>query len=163
MIGGRFPVRPGKARFGPGPHDTVKRRVFNCGIVLATGFLVSACALNKPMSAIDKDPSIITASVSETVEAGGIAPSDTDAIRTAVAGAMAAEGDAGYLLSWDNPETGNSGTISAINEFAGSQGLACREFSTTLDNYAGVTLYRGEACESRKGSWILSWLRRGDK
>ena len=143
-------------------HNAV-RRVFNCiaGAVLAAG--ISGCTLSSPFGGLESEPPIVTGSVTAPVKEEGIDPTDAEAIKTAVASAEAApaaDGESEYLLAWSNPETGHSGTIRAIEEFAGSHGQQCRKFETTVDSFMGISLYKGETCELRKGAWVLSWFIR---
>lgn len=132
------------------------------GALLATliALPLGGCAVNRPMSAIDKDPAIVTGSISEPTISEDVEASDAETIRMAV-GDATPTGEDSYLMAWNNPQTGNSGTISAIEEFAGGNGQTCRKFVTTLDSFSGVALYEGEACEAKKGNWLYSWLRRG--
>ena len=65
-----------------------------------------------------------------------------------------------HLLAWSNPETGNSGTITAIDKFIGNHGQSCKKFRTTVDSFMGISLYNGETCELKPGFWVLSWFIR---
>jgi surface antigen len=64
------------------------------------------------------------------------------------------------LLAWSNPDTGNHGTIMAINKFVGNEGQSCKKFQTTVDSFTGISIYNGEACELRHGTWVLSRFMR---
>ena len=122
--------------------------------VLATG-----CAVNKPFADVERDPEIITGSVTKPVEAEGVDPRDAETIKMAVAQAQSSSENS-HLLAWSNPETGSSGTITAIDQFVGSHGQSCKKFRTTVDSFMGISLYNGETCELKKGLWVLSWFLR---
>ena len=128
------------------------------GLVLVA-VLATGCAVNKPFAALESDPEIITSSVTKPIEAEGVDPRDAETIKMAVAQAQS-EGTDSHLLAWSNPETGSSGTITAIDQFVGSHGQSCKKFRTTVDSFMGISLYNGETCELKKGLWVLSWFLR---
>ena len=128
------------------------------GLVLVA-VLATGCAVNKPFAALESDPAIITSSVTKPIEAEGVDPRDAETIKMAVAQAQS-EGTDSHLLAWSNPETGSSGTITAIDQFVGSHGQSCKKFRTTVDSFMGISLYNGETCELKKGLWVLSWFLR---
>ncbi len=124
-------------------------------ILLATS--LCGCAINQTMSRIDKNPEIITGSIQKPVTAEGVDPTDAEAIKLTVA---EAQSDSSNLLAWSNPETGNRGTITAIDKYIGTDGQSCKKFRTTVDSFMGIALYNGETCELKKGFWVLSWFIR---
>ena len=128
------------------------------GLVLVA-VLATGCAVNKPFAALESDPAIITSSVTKPIEAEGVDPRDAETIKMAVAEAQS-EGTDSHLLAWSNPETGSSGTITAIDQFVGSHGQSCKKFRTTVDSFMGISLYNGETCKQKKGLWVLSWFLR---
>ena len=128
------------------------------GLVLVA-VLATGCAVNKPFAALESDPAIITSSVTKPIEAEGVDPRDAETIKMAVAQAQSG-GEDSHLLAWSNPETGSSGTITAIDQFVGSHGQSCKKFRTTVDSFMGISLYNGETCELKKGLWVLSWFLR---
>ena len=142
-------------------NHSVPRMIFNCMSAGLLAISLSACAVGGTMSKIDEDPEIITGSVTKPVEAEGIDPTDAETIKTIVVDA-GSEGEASNLLAWSNPETGNSGTITAIDKYIGTHGQSCKKFRTTVDSFMGIALYNGETCELRKGFWVLSWFLRDD-
>jgi len=87
--------------------------------------------------------------------------SDKQAIKTALlANASEAQGPNSTLaLAWANDETGNSGTITAIEKQINPQGTTCYSFITTLENLTGISLYDAETCELAKGQWVMSLFR----
>jgi len=82
-----------------------------------------------------------------------IETADAEIIKSAVAASESTN-----ILAWQNPETGNKGTITAIDKFTGSHGQKCKKFQTTVDTFMGISLYNGETCELKKGFWVLSWF-----
>jgi len=111
------------------------------------------------MADLEADKSIITHSVAEQVKPEGIDETDAELIKMAVVGPVKPT-DPSNLMAWNNPETGNKGTITAIDDFVGTHGQQCKKFRTTVDSFMGISLYNGETCELRKGFWVLSWFLR---
>ncbi|MGI9400866.1 MAG: RT0821/Lpp0805 family surface protein [Rhizobiaceae bacterium] len=138
--------------------NTVLSIIFKQSAILALVSSLGACAVTKPIS-VDTEPEIITSSISEPVKADGIDTTDTDIIKSVVAGADKVESPSN-VLAWSNPDTGNHGTIMAIDKFVGSHGQKCKKFQTTVDSFMGISIYNGETCEMRKGFWVLSWFDR---
>ena len=106
---------------------------------------------------MDSSETLVTASVAKPAEAEGVASTDAELIKTVVADASQESS-----LAWQNPDTGNKGTITAINDFIGENGQQCKKFQTTVDTFMGISLYNGETCELKKGFWVLSWFLRQD-
>ncbi|MFZ1813338.1 MAG: RT0821/Lpp0805 family surface protein [Rhizobiaceae bacterium] len=124
---------------------------------LAAG--LTACSLGKTMSGFDGEPALVTSSIAKPVKAEGIDSTDAELIKDVVAGAESSTPDTS-ALAWSNPDTGNRGTITAIDKFVGSHGQKCKKFQTTVDSFMGISLYNGETCELRAGFWVLSWFLR---
>lgn len=113
-----------------------------------------ACSVSNNISAIDTSNDVLTSSVSnEAVKKEGISSTDAELIKTVVA-----KSENSNRLAWQNPDTGNTGTITAINDFIGDKGQQCKKFQTTVTSFMGISLYNGETCELRKGFWVLSWF-----
>lgn len=140
-------------------NNSVLNNVFNKTFICLMALSLSGCAVGKTMSALDSDPEIITGSVTEPVKAEGIDPTDAEAIKLTVVDAENTNAQSN-LLAWSNPETGNSGTITAIDRYIGTHGQSCKKFRTTVDSFMGISLYNGETCELKKGFWVLSWFIR---
>jgi len=62
------------------------------------------------------------------------------------------------LLAWNNPATGNSGAITAIEKIVGADGRSCKSFETTVDTFSGISVYDGKTCELELGKWTMSEL-----
>jgi len=135
------------------------KMALNIGAVVAAVLLVSACTLtsqNKPEMATDQ---IVTGSMENSTGSARIENTDAEVIKTTVVDAdnhipKTSE------LAWSNPETGNSGTIMAIDKFIGTSGQKCKKFQTTLDSFMGISLYDGETCEVKRGLWVMSQFMR---
>ncbi len=104
---------------------------------------------------MESDSQIITASINKSVKAEGIDSTDAELIKTTVIKSEPASRPTD-LLAWSNPDTGNRGTIKAIEKFVDSRGQQCKKFQTTVDSFMGVSLYNGETCELKTGFWVLS-------
>jgi surface antigen len=136
----------------------VTRRFVQLAGSLACCLGLEACTLSKAV-ALNDEPDIVTASIVVPAKADGIDTTDTDIIKTVVAGAEEAKPPSN-MLAWSNPDTGNHGTIMAINKFIGNEGQNCKNFQTTVDSFTGISIYNGETCELRKGTWVLSRFMR---
>lgn len=114
---------------------------------------LSACSVSSTTSELPTEDQIITGSITKPVQPEGIETADAEIIKSVVA-----QSDQTNVLAWQNPETGNKGTITAIDKFTGSHGQKCKKFQTTVDTFMGISLYNGETCELKKGFWVLSWF-----
>ena len=61
----------------------------------------------------------------------------------------------GEAISWNNPETGNSGQVTAVRDGNDATGKYCREYQQTI--YVGGQQETGVgiACEQPDGSWKI--------
>jgi surface antigen len=131
----------------------------NIAAAAIVSLFVSGCAIGKSVDNLASEPALVTGSITENVETEGVHPTDAEAIKLAVTDAQEATPE-NNLLAWSNPETGNSGTITAIDNYIGTDGQSCKKFRTTVDSFMGISLYNGETCELKKGFWVLSWFIR---
>jgi len=120
---------------------------------------VSSCSVSSQMNSIVEENTLVTGSVAKPVEPQGVESTDAEVIKDIVADNNPTQTKTNEL-AWNNPDTGNSGTIVAINKFVGSHGQKCKKFQTTIDSFVGISLYDGETCEVKRGSWVLSWFMR---
>lgn len=126
-----------------------------CALVaLALG----GCSISRDAH-LESEPSIVTSSVTKPIKAEGIDSSDADLIKSVVAEAPTGR-EPVNALAWTNPDTGNRGTIMAIDRFIGNHGQNCKKFKTTVDSFVGISLYNGETCEMQDDFWVLSWFTR---
>ncbi len=127
--------------------------------MILAGLVLGGCALDIPIKTIEPGPTVVTGSVQPVGATEKIDQGDTKIINDTVAQAPV-QPAAPSLLDWRNPETGNRGTVSAINEFIADDQRKCRKFKTTLDSFTGISLYNGESCELHDGLWVLTGLSR---
>ncbi len=132
-------------------------RVSKQAAVLLACLAVSACSVSSTLDQSNTQDTIVTSSVTKPAKTEGIDSTDAELIKSVVADAEQVQ-----PLAWQNPDTGNKGTITAIDAFVGSHGQQCKKFQTTVDTFMGISLYNGETCELRKGFWVLSWFLRQD-
>lgn len=130
--------------------------------MLKTGFAlflvmsISACSVTQQTVSLTDEKTLVTNAVTKPSKNDGVNDVDAEIIKTAVVEAPV-DGDT-TELAWVNPDTGNKGTILAIDRFVGSHGQKCKKFQTTVDTFMGISLYDGETCEIKRGLWVLSWF-----
>lgn len=135
-------------------HKSALRGTLLAGAVL----LAQGCALNGQTEPdLITTQSVITNSVVAQTKPKGVDDTDAAIIKSAVASADVASSV--QPLAWQNPETGASGTIIAIDKFLGKHGQRCRGFKTSVDTFMGIAFYDGEACQITPGQWVLSWFK----
>lgn len=69
------------------------------------------------------------------------------------------EASDGTSLEWENPETGNSGTITALKRFQGPQGEPCRRIRETFKSKSYDSQYTLSVCKNADGEWKVESLR----
>lgn len=100
------------------------------------------------------DRSLVTSSVSGTpVSTAPGVVADQATIRNAVS-SVDIEQQAGKPLAWANPETGARGTITGMAQTK-ANGLLCRSFGGSRENFDGVSMFRGEACMIGPNLWRM--------
>lgn len=57
-------------------------------------------------------------------------------------------------LSWNNPDSGNSGTVTPTTNYSKS-GAQCRDFTSTVNAGGQSDAQRGTACKQPDGSWQI--------
>jgi surface antigen len=137
-------------------HNACRAITISAVVALATS--LGGCSVSRTV-ALEQEPEVITSSVTKPIKAEGIDSTDAELIKSMVAEAED-ETASSNMLAWSNPDTGNRGTIMAIDKFVGSHGQKCKKFQTTVDSFAGISVYNGETCEMKKGAWVLSWFTR---
>jgi surface antigen len=133
------------------------RTIIKLAAIGAVTLCLGACSLSSRTAAVE--PEMITASIAKPVKAEGIDSTDAELIKEVVAKSEDAK-TTSHELAWSNPDTGNRGTIMAIDKFVGNHGQQCKKFQTTVDSFMGISIYHGETCELRAGFWVLSWFLR---
>ena len=127
------------------------------GAIIASALVVTSCSTTSQSVSVLEENTIVTGSVAQPTKADGVQGTDAELIKTVVAENVTPKTSE---LAWNNPDTGNSGTIVAIDKFIGSHGQQCKKFQTTIDSFMGISLYDGETCEVKRGLWVLSWFAR---
>ena len=61
----------------------------------------------------------------------------------------------GETIAWNNPETGNLGTVTPIRDGTSSSGSYCREFQQTVTIGGKTEEAYGTACRQPDGSWQI--------
>ncbi len=62
----------------------------------------------------------------------------------------------GQTIDWNNPDTGNSGTVTPVRDGTNSQtGAYCREYQTTVTVGGETQDAFGTACQQPDGSWKI--------
>ena len=136
-----------------GQPSTPVNRMTKAILISSACIALSACSISSTVPQATPTDQIITGSVTKPVQPEGIETADAEIIKSVVA-----QSETSNLLAWQNPNTGNKGTITAIDKFTGSHGQKCKKFQTTVDTFMGISLYNGETCELKKGFWVLSWF-----
>ena len=138
-------------------HHRPPAGVFKLAAAASLVLLLQGCSLSALTPRADD--LAVTGSIDPALRQEGVDGKDAEVINTTVAGVQG-DGPSESALAWSNPDTGSRGTIIAIENMVGESGRNCRKFQTTLDNFAGISLYKGETCEVRPGKWTLNRLFR---
>ncbi len=63
----------------------------------------------------------------------------------------------GETISWNNPESGHSGSVTPVREGRqASSGNACREYKQTIVVDGKAESAVGTACKQNDGTWVLA-------
>jgi len=58
-------------------------------------------------------------------------------------------------ITWNNPESGNRGTIQPVKTYQDNNGQTCRDYNHTVVIDGKTEVARGTACRQPDGSWKL--------
>ncbi|MBW8298549.1 MAG: hypothetical protein K0M60_03005 [Hydrogenophaga sp.] len=120
-------------------------------IVLAATLPISGCfGGSMDLFGSDVDRSISTNTVAAKNTAEG--RSDELTVQNAVSSADLSR--TASPLPWANATTGSAGVVTAIEEQK-SNGVVCRNFSTTRHSYEGIANFSGKTCTAGSGQWQL--------
>ncbi|GLQ06545.1 RT0821/Lpp0805 family surface protein [Sneathiella chinensis] len=61
----------------------------------------------------------------------------------------------GETIKWNNPDSGNSGTITPVRDGQDTRGRYCREFRQTIEVGGKLEEGYGTACRQEDGSWQI--------
>jgi surface antigen len=68
---------------------------------------------------------------------------------------QAATAPLGQKITWNNPKTGNSGSVTAVRDGTSSTGAYCREYQQTITVGGKAEQAYGTACRQPDGSWQI--------
>ena len=134
-------------------------------IITASALVLGGCAkMQIPLASLSgsvAEPASLT-SETEVVSALSDLLSDSDVtmIGSVLATAMT-EAEDGATVSWNNPETGASGSLIPLVVARADGGLLCRAFVGTLGAADTGQKFRGEACRLDDGNWQLMSMAAG--
>lgn len=80
---------------------------------------------------------------------------DADRKRAAQAEQKAYTAPIGQQITWNNPQNGNSGTITPVRDGTDANGNYCREFQQTIIVGGQQQQAYGKACRQPDGSWKI--------
>lgn len=80
---------------------------------------------------------------------------DTDRLRANEAVRLAHRAELGETVRWNNPGTGNLGTVTALRDGTSSTGRYCREYRQTLTIGSRRETGVGIACRQPDGTWRI--------
>ncbi|MGC1953069.1 MAG: RT0821/Lpp0805 family surface protein [Gammaproteobacteria bacterium] len=80
---------------------------------------------------------------------------DVDRLKAQQAYEHAARAPIGETITWENPNTEHSGSITPVREGTSSSGLYCREFQQTVSIGGKSERAYGTACRQPDGSWKM--------
>ncbi len=80
---------------------------------------------------------------------------EVDRLKAHQAYERAAHAPVGETITWNNPNTQHSGTVTAVRDGTSSSGLYCREFQQTVRIGGKSEQAYGTACRQPDGSWKM--------
>lgn len=80
---------------------------------------------------------------------------DVDRLKANKAATTAHTSPIGHGINWNNPETGNRGTVTAVRDGTSQDGLYCREFQQTITVESKTQTGTGVACRRPDGTWRI--------
>jgi surface antigen len=127
----------------------------------ALGTLLGAAAGGWAGSSIGKgDGKVVATAVGTMLGAAignqiGRGLNDVDRMRMRQAEQRAYSAPIGEAIVWNNPGTGNSGTVTATRDGRSTAGRYCREFQTEVIVGGKKENAHGVACQQPDGSWKI--------
>ena len=80
---------------------------------------------------------------------------DVDRLKADQAYSQAQSAPVGETIAWNNPNSGNSGTVTPVRDGTSSSGAYCREFQQTVTVGGKTENAYGTACRQPDGSWKI--------
>jgi len=79
---------------------------------------------------------------------------DRDRREAAAAQKQAETAPVGEQIAWNNPDSGNSGTVEVVQEGTDADGNNCRQFKHTVTAGGETQTKTGVACKRADGKWV---------
>ncbi|MGB9154808.1 MAG: RT0821/Lpp0805 family surface protein [Alphaproteobacteria bacterium] len=122
--------------------------------LLAASLLLAACQSSKTYSPPPPPNTAVLAPATVAPPAKTAAPTgETDRLKDEQARKRATTASIGQQITWNNPDSGNSGTITPIRDFYSDSGVYCREFQQTHTTGGQQQKTRITACQQPDGGW----------
>ncbi len=80
---------------------------------------------------------------------------DVDKLKARQAIDEAARAPVGETITWNNPDTGNQGSVTSVRDGTSSSGAYCREYQQTIVVGGQTEEAYGTACRQPDGSWKI--------
>lgn len=80
---------------------------------------------------------------------------EVDRIKLDQANAQAKTAPIGETITWNNPDTGNYGSVTPVRDGTSTSGRYCREFQQTVTVGGKTESAYGTACRQPDGSWQI--------
>lgn len=85
----------------------------------------------------------------------GASLDELDQMKAQQAFNQASVGPVGDAIAWNNPNSGNSGTVKVTRDGTSNKGAYCREFQTTVVIGGKPQSSYGTACRQPNGDWKM--------
>tara|TARA_R110000787_G_scaffold211281_3_gene321133 strand:+ start:78507 stop:79022 length:516 start_codon:yes stop_codon:yes gene_type:complete len=80
---------------------------------------------------------------------------DVDRMKTDQAARKAQSAPIGQKITWNNPDSGNSGSVTPVRDGTSADGLYCREFRQSITVEGKMETSTGLACRRADGTWRI--------
>lgn len=130
---------------------------------LLIGAGLAGCSVSMPMASLipDRHEDDITGTIAEPQLAGWIDAADWQHAKTAFSQALAAKTSA--PMAWDNPQSGDRGSFTALGQaYPGTAGI-CRAFHADIDRQKSDQALEGTACAGKSGTWQVTEIKAANK
>jgi len=118
----------------------------------AAGGLIAALAGASPAWIAG---SIILGAVAGGVIGNQLSKKDKEQYSSSSYDALSTQGKGG-TTSWNNPETGNSGSTTINEVFTKADGTKCKRFTTKITAKGKTDTTNGVACQEKDGTWKVT-------
>src|ERR1700730_12469071 len=129
--------------------------------LILTGVSAAGCSVSRTDSAFARmDDSDVTGSIGGAPRSSGPAPTESDlafARHTSSDGLTKGAKDSSQL--WENPETGERGSVTPLAQAYSAEGRTCRDFLASYVNGPSESWLQGAACQTEHGRWEIHTLK----